>query len=78
MSHIVRLLNVELPLPACAWLIAIWLNLDPLERLMLVLFAALPPASAAFVMAVRMGGDGRLVGLIFSIGTPIAAITIPF
>jgi predicted permease len=34
-------------------------------------------ACAAYVMAVRMGGDGRLVGLIISAGTPIAAITIP-
>lgn len=64
-------------LPACAWCIALWLNLDPLKRQMLVLFAAMPPASAAYVLAARMGGDARLVGLIISIGTPLAALTIP-
>ena len=77
-SLVLWILSVKLiALPACAWLIAIWLDLDPLKRQMLVLFAAMPPASAAYVMAVRMGGDGRLVGLIISAGTPIAAITIP-
>ena len=79
LSLVAWILSIKLiALPACAWLIALWLNLDPLKRQMLVLFSAMPPASAAYVMAVRMGGDGRLVGLIISIGTPIAAITIPF
>ena len=78
-SLVAWILMVKLiALPACAWLIAIWLNLDPVKRQMLVLFAAMPPATAAYVMAMRMGGDGRLVGLIITIGTPIAAITIPF
>ena len=78
-SLVAWILTVKLiALPACAWLIAIWLNLDPVKRQMLVLFAAMPPATAAYVMAMRMGGDGRLVGLIITIGTPIAAITIPF
>ncbi len=78
-SLVAWILAVKLiALPACAWLIAIWLNLDPVKRQMLVLFAAMPPATAAYVMAMRMGGDGRLVSLIITIGTPIAAITIPF
>ena len=79
LSLVTWILSIKLiALPACAWLIALWLNLDPLKRQMLVLFSAMPPASAAYVMAVRMGGDGRLVGLIISIGTPVAALTIPF
>jgi predicted permease len=44
---------------------------------MLVLFAALPCATAAYVMTVRMGGDGRLVSLIISVGTLFSALTIP-
>jgi predicted permease len=77
-SLVAWILSVKLiALPACAWFIALWLNLDPVKRQMLILFAAMPPASAAYVLAVRMGGDGRLVGLIISIGTPLAAITIP-
>lgn len=77
-SLVAWILTIKLlVLPACAWLIASLLDLDPVKKQMLVLFAAMPPATAAYVMAVRMGGDGRLVGLIISIGTPIAALTIP-
>ncbi len=77
-SLVAWVLTVKLiALPACAWLIALWLGLDPVKRQMLILFAAMPPASAAYVLAVRMGGDGKLVSLIISIGTPLAALTIP-
>ncbi len=77
-SLVAWVLTVKLvALPACAWLIALWLELDPVKRQMLVLFAAMPPASAAYVLAIRMGGDGKLVSLIISIGTPLAAFTIP-
>ncbi|MCQ9329034.1 AEC family transporter [Pelistega suis] len=43
----------------------------------LVLFAALPTASAAYILAVRMGGDARLVAAIISLSTVIAMVTIP-
>lgn len=77
-SLVAWILTVKLiALPACAWLISRWLKLDPVKLQMLVLFAALPTASAAYVMAVRMGGDGRLVSLIISIGTCLSAVTIP-
>jgi predicted permease len=65
-------------LPACAWFIADWLGLDPLKRQMIILFAAMPPATGAYVLAVRMGGDGRLVSLMISIGIPLSALTLPF
>lgn len=64
-------------LPAFAWLVAWVIGLDALVTQMLVLFAALPCATAAYVLAVRMGGDGRLVSLIISVGTLTSAITIP-
>ncbi len=64
-------------LPACAWFIADWLGLDPLKRQMIILFAAMPPATGAYVLAVRMGGDGRLVSLMISIGIPLSALTLP-
>jgi malonate transporter len=65
-------------LPTCAWFIADWLGLDPLKRQMIILFAAMPPATGAYVLAVRMGGDGRLVSLMISIGIPLSAVTLPF
>ena len=64
-------------LPVCAWFIATWLELDPLKRQMIILFAAMPPATGAYVLAVRMGGDGRLVSLMISIGIPLSALTLP-
>ncbi|CFN44932.1 transporter [Bordetella pertussis] len=44
---------------------------------MLVLFSALPTASAAYVLAMRMGGDGRMVAVLISLGTLASAATIP-
>ena len=66
---------IALPLVALG---VVWL-LSPskLEGQMLVLFAALPCASAAYVLAMRMGGDGRLVALIVSLGTLMSVATLP-
>jgi malonate transporter len=66
-----------LALPAAALLIAQLLALPPLESQMLLLFAALPTASAAYVLAMRMGGDGRMVAVLISLGTLLSALTIP-
>ncbi|MBC9905913.1 MULTISPECIES: AEC family transporter [Achromobacter] len=66
-----------LALPAAALLIAHLLALPPLESQMLLLFAALPTASAAYVLAMRMGGDGRMVAVLISLGTLLSALTIP-
>ena len=64
-------------MPAVAWLIAMLMGLDAVKTQMLVLFASLPTASAAYVLAIRMGGDGRLVGITITIATVLSAITIP-
>ncbi|OZI69209.1 AEC family transporter [Bordetella genomosp. 1] len=56
-----------------AWLLA----LDPLAARMLLLFGALPTASAAYVLTMRMGGDGRMVAVLISLGTLLSAVTIP-
>lgn len=53
------------------------LQLPPLEAQMLLLFAAIPTASSAHVLATRMGGNGELVATTMSLGTLIAAITLP-
>lgn len=47
------------------------------EARILLLFAALPTASAAYVLAMRMGGDGRMVALIISLGTLFSVVTLP-
>lgn len=66
-----------LVLPLTAWGCAKLLGLNDMTTSMLVLFGSLPCASAAYVLAVRMGGDGRIVSLIISVSTLATAITIP-
>lgn len=42
-----------------------------------VMLAALPPASSAYILATRMGGDGPLVAVTVGTATLIAAATLP-
>jgi len=64
--------------PVAALFIGWALNLSLVERQTLLLFGSLPTASSAYVLAARMGGNGRLVALIMSLATLLSAITIPF
>ena len=66
-----------LALPVIALLLAWVLPLSPIEQQMLVLFSTLPTASSAYILAVRMGGDGRSVAATTSLGTLLSALTIP-
>ena len=66
-----------LAMPAVALLIAFLLPLAPLEKQMLLLFSTLPTASSAYILAVRMGGDGRSVAVTMSLSTILSALTIP-
>ena len=63
--------------PVVALVVNQLLALNPLEQRMLLLFACLPTASTTYVLAVRMGGNGRLVALSMSLCTLAAAITMP-
>ncbi|TCT09468.1 AEC family transporter [Paralcaligenes ureilyticus] len=64
--------------PLAAIFIGWALHMPPLERQIVLLFGALPTASSAHVLAARMGGNGRLVAVIMSLGTLLSAMTIPF
>jgi len=66
-----------LALPVVALLAGRMLGLDALQQNMLLLFAALPTASSAYVLAIRMRGDGRIVAQLISLGTALSAVTIP-
>lgn len=67
-----------LAVPAAAWLTARALGLNGLFFDIVVLFGALPTASSAYILAVRMGGDGAGVAWLISAGTLAAVLTLSF
>jgi malonate transporter len=66
---------VALPLMA----IALWtlLRLSGVYADMLLIYASLPMASSAYILAQRMGGDGRPVAWLISASTLLAMFLIP-
>jgi len=66
-----------LALPAIALLLGRWLELPPLQLQIAVMFCALPTASSAYVLAMRMGGNGALVATLISAGTLLSIVTLP-
>ena len=65
-------------LPALAWLLGRQFGLNGIAFDMLVLFAALPSASSAYILAMRMGGDGPGVAWLISAATLLAIPTLSF
>ncbi len=63
-------------LPALAWGLARWFGLAGVAFEMAVVFAALPTASSAYILAMRMGGDGAGVARLISATTVAAAATL--
>lgn len=75
----VWLLAVKLLLmPAAAWGIGVLMQLERLGFNILILYAALPTASSAYILAMRMGGDGPGVAWLISASTLLAAVTLTF
>lgn len=66
-----------LAVPAAAWLAVNGLGLVGVWRDVAVLFSALPTATSAYILAVRMRGDGPAVAWIISAGTLAAMLTLP-
>jgi malonate transporter len=64
-------------LPAFALVASRLLKLEDSQRVTLVMFAALPTASSAYILAIRMGGDGPLVAFLISAGTLVSIATLP-
>lgn len=52
-------------------------GLNGLNLQVVVLFAALPTASSAYILAMRMGGDGRSVAWLISASTLGSMLTLP-
>ena len=64
-------------LPVVALLWAHLFALPMPQRLTLVAFAALPTASSAFVLAVRMGGNGPFVASLITVSTLLGMVSLP-
>jgi hypothetical protein len=66
-----------LALPVIAAVVGRLLGLEGLNYQVAVLFAALPTASSAYILATRMGGDGRSVAWLISATTLGSMLTLP-
>jgi malonate transporter len=64
-------------LPAVGLGLTLLLALPPEQRHIAVLFAAMPTASSAFVLASRMGGDGPYVAALVTASTLLGMVSIP-
>lgn len=64
-------------LPAVAIGLTAALALPPEQRTIVVLFAALPTASSAYVLASRMGGDGGYVAGLVTLSTLLGMLSVP-
>ena len=65
-------------LPAVAIGLTAALALPPEQRMIVVLFASLPTASSAYVLASRMGGDGAFVAGLVTLSTLLGMVSVPF
>lgn len=64
-------------LPLLSLALAAALELPPAQGALLLIFAALPTASSAYVLAVRMGGNGPFVAGLVTLSTLLAMVTVP-
>jgi malonate transporter and related proteins len=64
-------------LPLFALSLSAWLALPPAQRAIVIGFAALPTASSAYVLAVRMGGNGAYVATIVTLSTLLGMLSLP-
>jgi predicted permease len=52
--------------------------LDAMQTTIFLCFSALPTASSAYVLAVRMGYNGAFVASLVTLSTLLAGLSIPF
>ncbi|HYN79095.1 MAG TPA: AEC family transporter [Lamprocystis sp. (in: g-proteobacteria)] len=66
-----------LVLPAIAWALSLLFGLTGLWLQTAILLAALPVSTVAYVLANRMGGDGRVIAAQVALTTLLSMITLP-
>lgn len=65
-------------LPLVAWLLASVMGLDDAQRMVLLIFSAMPTASSCYVLAVRMGYDGAYAAGLVTLSTLLGMVSLPF
>ena len=76
MAGIILIRHAILPILALI-ISALWVTSD-VSRTVIVLFAAYPTASSAYILASRMGGDAPSVAVLVSLSTLLGMFSIPF
>ena len=76
-AHLWWLAVKLLVVPAIATGLALALGFHGTEASVLILCAALPTATNAYILAVRMTGDGRAVATQVTVGTVLSMATLP-
>ncbi|WP_017429267.1 AEC family transporter [Vreelandella jeotgali] len=64
-------------MPGLALALAWALQLDPVSRDVVLLFAALPTATSAYILARQLGGDAEMMAAIITGQTLLAMLTLP-
>jgi malonate transporter and related proteins len=67
----------SLGLPAFAWFASNWMGLGTMEKSVVILYSAMPTASASYILANRMGGDGAYVAYLISISLIVSMFALP-
>jgi len=72
-ANLVKLLLMPALVLALAWLT----GLDPVSRDVALLFAALPTATSAYILARQLGGDAELMAALITGQTLLAMLSLP-
>jgi len=64
-------------MPALVLALALALGLDPVSRDVALLFAALPTATSAYILARQLGGDAEMMAALITAQTLLAMATLP-
>lgn len=65
-------------MPATALLLSTLFGVPPIAQQVAVMFASMPTASAAYILASRMGGDGPFVAMLVTVSMLGALVALPF
>lgn len=67
-----------LAMPATALLVGMAMGLSGAPLQVVVMYASMPAASSAYILASRMGGDGPFVARVLTISMATALVALPF